>query len=131
MGSLSDYPEYLSPHELAHASGRPDGTAVIRSCPEDFRVDEELGFELEGQGQHHWLQIEKSLLTTETVAVSLAKAAGIPRNGVGYAGMKDRNAVTRQWFSVDLAGAPRARVDRIFALWLSAALRDSASSEAP
>ncbi len=104
MGSLPDYPEYLSPHELAHASARPDGTAVIRSCPEDFRVDEELGFELEGQGQHHWLQIEKSLLTTETVAVSLAKAAGIPRNGVGYAGMKDRNAVTRQWFSVDLAG---------------------------
>jgi tRNA pseudouridine13 synthase len=104
VSDLSLHPQYLPPDELAYSNVRPHETAVIRSRPEDFYVEEGLGFELEGQGQHCWLWIEKCLLTTEVVAASLARAANIPRQRISYAGMKDRNAVTRQWFSVDLAG---------------------------
>jgi len=60
-----------------------------------------------GSGAHRYLQIEKRLCNTEDLAGSLAKALEIPRREVGYAGRKDRVAVTRQWFSVPLAAEER------------------------
>jgi tRNA pseudouridine13 synthase len=53
-----------------------------------------------GEGTHTFVELEKRLLTTEEVARALARAAGVRPSEVGYAGRKDRNAVTRQWFSV-------------------------------
>ena len=80
--------------------------AKLKSVNEDFVVTEQLGFEPSGEGQHRLLWIEKSGQNTEWVARQLAKQAGIPARDVGYSGLKDRNAVTFQWFSVDLAGKP-------------------------
>lgn len=79
----------------------------IRTVPEDFRVEEALLYPLQGSGPHAYLQIEKRLLNTDDVARSLARTLDVPRRDVGYAGRKDRVAVTRQWFSVPAAAAPR------------------------
>lgn len=72
----------------------------IRAEPEDFEVDEVLLFPPSGAGAHLYLQVEKRLLNTDDVARSLALALDLSRRDVGYAGRKDRLAVTRQWFSV-------------------------------
>lgn len=89
----------------AHASVPPDGsgllfTAAIRSTPDDFQVTEELGYEFTGDGEHDFLWIEKTGANTEWVSRQLAKHADVPARDVGYSGLKDRHAVTRQWFSV-------------------------------
>jgi tRNA pseudouridine13 synthase len=81
--------------------------ARLRSSPEDFRVDEVLGFEPAGRGEHRLLHVEKRGCNTGWVAERLARQLGIRPVDVGYAGLKDRHAVTRQWFSVP-ARAPGA-----------------------
>lgn len=87
------------------AWGDPPVTGTIRTRPEDFRVEEILGFEPDGDGEHLWLRTEKTGENTEYVARCLSKAAGVHPRAVGYAGMKDRDAVTRQWFSLQLPGS--------------------------
>lgn len=91
---------------LPWAYGAPPLQAVLRSTPDDFRVEEVLGYDADGQGEHALLWIEKRGANTDWVARELAKFAGVAPVGVGYAGMKDRHAVTRQTFSVHLAGKP-------------------------
>ena len=76
------------------------GHAGLRRQPADFRVSEILGFDPTGDGEHDFLYVEKIGLNTADVARGLARFAGIAPAGVGYAGLKDRQAVTRQWFSV-------------------------------
>lgn len=73
---------------------------LIKQTPSDFRVVEDLGFALSGDGEHDYLWIEKEGANTTWVARSLAQHAGIGQRDVGYAGLKDRHAVTQQWFSV-------------------------------
>lgn len=70
----------------------------------DFIVCEELPFEPAGDGEHVYLRISKRGLHTREVQARLARLAGVPRHHVGYAGLKDRQALTRQWFSVYLPG---------------------------
>jgi tRNA pseudouridine13 synthase len=72
----------------------------IRARPEEFRVEELPLYAPAGEGAHTFLCIEKRLRTTEEVARDLARAAGAAPRDVGYAGRKDRVAVTTQWFSV-------------------------------
>jgi len=79
-------------------------SGVIRAKPEDFQVDEIQQFRPSGSGEHVWLKIKKTGENTDWVAGLLAKIAGVPRKDVSYAGMKDRHAVTRQWFSVQMPG---------------------------
>ncbi len=76
--------------------------ANIRTAPEDFYVEELASFEPSGEGEHLLLSIEKRGLNTASAAKRLAEWAGLPEMAVGYAGMKDRHAVTRQRFSVHL-----------------------------
>jgi len=78
----------------------------IRQLPEYFVVDERLGFTLAGSGEHHNLKIEKSNLNTTEIAEKLAKFSGVPLRCVSYSGLKDKRAVTTQWFSVHLPGKP-------------------------
>ena len=92
--------------ELAHAWPRLDASALWRCAPEDFQVVEQLGFEADGSGEHVLLQIQKRDANTEWVARKLARFADVPPRDVSYAGLKDRFAVTTQWFSVRLAGKP-------------------------
>lgn len=87
------------------AWGPPCGSAVLKALPEHFRVTEVLDIALSGEGEHLWLLIEKRNLNTEEVAKSLARLAGLKIRDVSYAGLKDRKAVTRQWFSCNCRGA--------------------------
>jgi len=88
-------------------------SGIIRTYPYDFQVDEIPVFEPSGQGEHVFLHIKKTGENTEWVAGQLAKIAGVARRDVSYAGMKDRNAVTTQWFSVWMPGreAPNWQAD--------------------
>lgn len=81
----------------------------IRAQPEDFVVEELSLFPPIGNGNHTHLWVEKRLRTTDDVARDLARAAGVPPREVGYAGRKDRHAVTRQWFSVPELDPEKAR----------------------
>ena len=89
----------------AHAMGVPEAQARVRAHPEDFQVEEVLGFEPDGEGYHALLQIRKRDTNTQWVARRLADLAGVRNVDVGFSGLKDRNAVTTQWFSVNLTGA--------------------------
>jgi tRNA pseudouridine13 synthase len=91
-------------HSLAFASGRPTVSACIRQAPEDFQVNEIPLLEPDGSGEHVWLLVRKRLENTAQVASMLAKFSGVPPRDVSYAGMKDRQALTEQWFSVQLPG---------------------------
>lgn len=73
--------------------------------PEDFVVDERLGFVPEGRGEHLWLRLEKRLLNTADVVALLARVYRVAPREIGVAGLKDRRAVARQWFSVPTAGS--------------------------
>ena len=86
--------------EWPYSLGEPVATGVIRSCPEDFVVEEIPRVEPEGEGSHLWLWLEKRSANTDWVARELAKAVKCAHRDVGYAGLKDRHAVTRQWFSI-------------------------------
>lgn len=77
-------------------------TARIRVSPEDFEVEEQLGFEPDGQGEHLLLWIQKRGANTAWLGTQLAAWAGVPASSVSWSGMKDRHAVTRQWFSIHL-----------------------------
>ncbi len=88
--------------------GIPTATGQLRSQPQDFRVIEMPGFALSGDGEHDFLYIEKTSANTSWVARGLARHANVPVRDVGFAGMKDRHAVTRQWFSVRRPGGPKA-----------------------
>ena len=97
----------MSDYELPRAHAEtPPLTARLRSTPEDFRVEEILGYDADGSGEHALLWVEKREANTDWVARELAKFAGVPPLNVGYAGLKDRHAVTRQAFTVQLAGKP-------------------------
>jgi len=91
-------------NQLPYAYGGPPLQGVLRSTPEDFFVDEELGFAPDGAGEHVFVRIEKRGANTDWVARELAKFAGIAPDAVSYAGLKDRHAVTRQTFSLHLPG---------------------------
>ncbi|MCP5157524.1 MAG: tRNA pseudouridine(13) synthase TruD [Ectothiorhodospiraceae bacterium] len=91
---------------LPFAHGGPVGEAVSRASPEDFEVEEILGWVPDGDGGHAMLWVEKRGANTEWVAGRLAALAGARSVDVGFAGLKDRHAVTRQWFTVDLRGRP-------------------------
>lgn len=96
------------------AWGAPLARGVIRQQSADFEVTEALGFEPSGDGEHDFLWVEKCDANTAWVASQLARHARIPAGDVGYAGLKDRHAVTRQWFSIrrpTLAGTDWSTVD--------------------
>ncbi len=63
-----------------------------------------LGFSFSGEGEHLCLHIEKRGDNTRWIARSLAEYFGVDEMAIGYCGLKDRRAVTRQWFSVHLPG---------------------------
>lgn len=91
---------------MPYAFGGPLGSGVIRSTPDDFQVEELLGFEPDGEGEHVLLHLRKRETNTIWLARQIAKLTNIPNRDVSYAGLKDRHAMTSQWFSVRLAGQP-------------------------
>jgi tRNA pseudouridine13 synthase len=82
------------------------GNGQLRASPEDFEVDEVLGFAAGGDGPHALLRVRKRGANTEWVARELARAVGCKPFEVGFAGLKDRNAVTTQHFTVPRGKRP-------------------------
>src|SRR5579862_4293096 len=82
--------------------------ATVRAQPEDFVVEEDLGFAPAGHGQHLLVKVQKRNANTQWVARELARAAGCRAADIGYAGLKDRRAVALQWFSLPRTGAASA-----------------------
>src|SRR5690349_3811872 len=94
---MPDLPAFDS---LPRAYGAPVATGRTRVHPEDFVVREWLGFEADGEGPHLLLEVRKRGANTQWVARELAQRAGVHPREVGFAGLKDRDAVTEQAFTV-------------------------------
>ena len=90
--------------EPPYLHGGPLGRAQFKTQPEDFQVEELLGFEPSGEGEHCLVWVEKRDLDSNATAARLADAIGLRRRLVSHCGLKDRRAVTRQWFSLHLPG---------------------------
>ncbi|MCK9539542.1 tRNA pseudouridine(13) synthase TruD [Dokdonella sp.] len=90
--------------QLPFAHGGPVLRARLRAQAADFVVEEVLGFAPDGSGEHVFVQVEKIGANTDWVAGRLAAFARVPPAAVGYAGLKDRHALTWQTFSVHLPG---------------------------
>lgn len=88
--------------DQAFAHGQVSGSGDIRCQLADFIVEEQLGFELSGSGEHLCLWIEKQGHNTAFVAQQLAQFTQLPLRKISYCGMKDRHAITRQWFCLPL-----------------------------
>lgn len=84
--------------------------ALFKSKPEDFQVDELLGFEPDGDGEHLWINVRKRNQNTRDMIELLAKAFSIPEKDVGYSGLKDKHALTTQWVSLPMGGGGVAGV---------------------
>ena len=89
----SDLPQPMTP---------PIKQALYKAKPEDFVVNERLEVDFTGEGEHLWLHIKKSGINTAYLAKLLSEWADIPLRDVGYSGLKDRQALTTQWFSLRL-----------------------------
>ncbi|MGR5095810.1 tRNA pseudouridine(13) synthase TruD [Vibrio maritimus] len=89
-------------NELNYLYGKPAVSAKFKASNEDFIVKEVLGFEFAGEGEHLMLRVRKNGENTSFVANELAKVCGVKSKDIGWAGLKDRHAITEQWLSVHL-----------------------------
>jgi tRNA pseudouridine13 synthase len=85
---------------LPRAWGKAIATGRLKVQPEDFVVREWLGFAADGEGDHLLLTVAKRGANTHWVARELARRAAVHPREIGYAGIKDRHAVTEQAFTV-------------------------------
>lgn len=102
---LTTAESFASLDSLAYALGRPSLSARLKQEFVDFRVDEVLGFAPTGAGEHLYLRVRKTDLSTTQAARLLAESAGVAQRDVGYSGMKDRRGECTQWFSLKLPQA--------------------------
>lgn len=89
---------------LHYLHGQPQSRADLRTHNSDFVVDEILPFLPTGEGEHHMLHVRKQGLNTADVARMLSSFAGVHPKEVTFAGQKDKNAITTQWFGVRIPG---------------------------
>ncbi len=90
--------------QLAYLFGKPAQPGRLKAEFADFIVKEELGYDLSGDGEFVAVKIRKTDANTLFVGEKLAEFAGISAKNMSYAGLKDRHAVTEQWFCLHLAG---------------------------
>ena len=84
----------------------PKQTALLKAEYADFVVKEQLGYDMSGDGEFVAVKVRKTDCNTLFVGEQLAKFAGISARNMSYAGLKDRKAVTEQWFSLQMPGQP-------------------------
>ncbi len=94
--------------EPPRAHGAALGRATFKLVPADFCVEERLGFAADGGAGHLLLKVEKVGLDTHALVPHIARLAGCAPRDVGFAGLKDRHARTRQWLTVPARGRPAA-----------------------
>ncbi len=95
---------------------------VLRARPEDFLVEEQPLYQPRGEGEHIYLMVQKAGMSTAQAAAALARHFRVPGHAVGYAGLKDKHAITRQVFSIHVPGKkpedfPELRHERMAVLW--------------
>jgi len=91
---------------LVYPYGVPVVSGVLKSRPVDFQVTEELGFEPRGEGEHLFLWVEKTGLSTTELVARIARDYSLQPQLIGYSGLKDKHALTCQWLSLHLPGKP-------------------------
>lgn len=114
-----------SPHILPAAyisAGVPPVGGVLRERPEDFIVEELPAYQPSGQGEHIYLFVQKYNMAGSELVSVLARHFGVRECDVGYAGLKDRRAVTRQVVSIHAPGRkpedfPSIGHERLQVLW--------------
>ena len=84
----------------------PKQTALLKAECADFVVKEQLGYDMSGDGEFVAVKVRKTDCNTLFVGEQLAKFAGISARNMSYAGLKDRKAVSEQWFSLQMPGQP-------------------------
>lgn len=89
---------------LVYPYGAAQVSGTIKAQPADFKVVENLGFEPSGEGEHLFLLIEKSGLSTHELIDALARDFKLKPRDIGYSGLKDKLAVTQQWLSLHMPG---------------------------
>ena len=90
--------------ELAYLKTAPKQTALLKAECADFVVKENLGYSMAGEGEFVAVRVRKTDANTLFVGEKLAQFAGISARNMSYAGLKDRRAVTEQWFSLQMPG---------------------------
>lgn len=90
--------------DLAYLNDKPQQCGRLKTECADFIVRENLGYTLSGEGEFVAVKIRKTDANTLFVGEKLAEFVGIPAKNMSYAGLKDRKAVTEQWFCLHLAG---------------------------
>ncbi len=90
--------------KLNYLLGTPQQAGRLKAEFADFIVREELGYPLAGEGEFVAVKVRKTNANTLFVGEQLAKFVGISAKNMSYAGLKDRHAVTEQWFCLHLAG---------------------------
>ena len=96
----------LRPPLRALPCARIPGRAKVE--PEDFVVEEVPAYSPKGTGTHLFLWIEKRGLSTPDAVRKIAQALGKNEREVGFAGLKDAQAISRQWLSVEHVDRARA-----------------------
>src|SRR4051794_38691284 len=100
-------PLELAPHEPALMFPELPGLeAAIGPAVEDFVVDEIPLYPQSGAGEHVYVRVEKRGYPTPAMVRAVPRAAGVDERDVGYAGLKDKHAVTRQWLSLPSKARP-------------------------
>jgi tRNA pseudouridine13 synthase len=89
--------------------GLPGTGGSVRELSGDFIVEEVPAFQPSGVGEHIFVNLTKRDINTREVARRLADVFGLPMTAVGYAGLKDRNSVSTQTFSVHRPDTERGR----------------------
>ena len=92
--------------ELAYLKTAPKQTALLKAECADFVVKENLGYSMAGEGEFVAVRVRKTDANTLFVGEKLAQFAEISARNMSYAGLKDRRAVTEQWFSLQMPGKP-------------------------
>lgn len=83
---------------------------LLKQRNEDFLVEEQPLYDLCGEGEHVYIFIEKNGTTTTDAVRKIARAMRMHRRNIGYAGLKDKHAVTRQHLSLWLPGVPEPEI---------------------
>src|SRR5205807_5974329 len=78
----------------------PGIAGTIKQRPEDFFVQEIPLYEPSGAGEHVYCEIQKVGVTTFDAVGAIARALAVSPREIGYAGMKDAHAISRQVLSI-------------------------------
>ena len=78
----------------------PGTGGIYKQDPQDFQVEEIPLYPCSGEGEHLYLWIEKAGITTHELLNQLTRGLKLRERDLGYAGLKDARAVTRQMISI-------------------------------